>query len=360
MGQLRTDAAQQTPGSQASLIVIVFRDERGGSIMRRRDFIAGLGGAAAAWPLSARAQQRMPVIGYLSVSAADADGLYMTALRQGLNEGGYVEGRNIEILFRYADFQFDRLPSLASDLVRRRVDVIVASGVAPALAAKASTATIPIVFETASDPVAYGLVASLNRPGGNLTGASLQAEAFYAKGVELLHELVRGATSVALLRNPTNPSASGQKTPLESIEDAARTLGLRLVILNASNLDEIEKAFIMAAQERLGGVLLNTDRLFDGHIDQVAALAARYRVPAIFNSREYVQAGGLMSYGGSVTEAHRIVGNYAARILKGEKPADLPVQLSTRIGLALNLKAAKALGLDVPTVILLRADEVIE
>ena len=324
----------------------------------RRKFLATLGGASAAWPLAAYAQQQaMPVVGYLSASVGGGDERLITALRQGLKEGGYVEGQDIKILFRYAENRFDRLPSLASDLVRRRVAVILAIGSAPALAAKAATATIPIVFEAVYDPVAIGLVESLGRPGGNITGASMLAEAYYAKGVELLHELLPQAGSIAVLANPTSPIVN---VGIRETENAVRSLGLRLKILNASNPGEIERAFTMFAEERSGGILVIADRMFSNQRDQLTALAIRYRVPCIYMGREWVQAGGLISYGGNGAEALRIVGNYAARILKGEEPASLPVQLATRIELTINRKTAKALGMEVPTSILLRADEVIE
>jgi putative ABC transport system substrate-binding protein len=325
--------------------------------MRRREFIAGLGGAVA-WPLVARAQQRVPVIGYLSAGAADSDAPNASGLRRGLDEGGYIEGRNVEILFHYANERFDRLPMLASDLVRRRVAMIVASGTNPALTAKTATTMIPIVFETVEDPVAIGLVARFNRPGGNITGTSLMAEAYRAKGVELLHEFLPHAGSIALLINPTNPVNSVASTV--EMADAARALGLRLAIVKASNPGEFEQAFKAVAEEGLGALLDSSDRLFTGHWDQLAALALRYRVPWISRGREAAQAGALMTYGASIIEAHRIVGNYAARILKGEKPADLPVQRATKIELTVNLKTAKALGLEVPSSILVLADEVIE
>jgi putative ABC transport system substrate-binding protein len=323
--------------------------------MRRRDFIAGLG-SAATWPLTARAQ--LPVLGYLSAGTPDGDAPWVTGLRRGLDEGGYTEGRNVEILFRYADERFDRLPMLASDLVRRRVALIVASGTAPALAAKMATTMIPIVFETVDDPVATGLVARFNRPGGNITGTNLMVEAYYAKGVELLHELLPHAGSIAFLINPTNTVPSGAATA--EMADAARARGLRLAILKASNSGEFEQVFKAVAEEGLGALLLSSDRLFAGHYDQLAALALRYGVPWIDRTQQAAQAGALMTYGASIIEAHRIIGNYAARILKGEKPADLPVQRATKIELTVNLKTAKALGLEVPTSILVRADKVIE
>jgi putative ABC transport system substrate-binding protein len=324
--------------------------------MRRREFIALLGGAAA-WPLAAGAQQALPVIGYLSAGVANSDAPQVAGLRRGLNESGYTEGRNVEIVFQYADERFDRLSALAADLVRRRVAVIVASGLASALAAKAATSAIPVVFESQFDPVATGLVTSLNRPGGNVTGASMLVEAYFAKGVELLHELVPQAGSIAELINPTNSASSGG---IAETAAAAQALGLRLTIVKAGNPGEFEQAFKTVAEGRIGALLVNSDRLFAGHFDELAALALRYRVPSIFTRQDATQAGGLMSYGGSLVEAHRIAGNYAARILKGEKPANLPIQRATKIELSVNLKTAKAFGIEVPTSILLRADEVIE
>jgi putative tryptophan/tyrosine transport system substrate-binding protein len=323
--------------------------------VRRRQFIAGLGGAAA-WPIAARAQQpAMPVIGFLSAADADFNGPFLAALKQGLADGGYEQGRNVEILLRYAEYRFNRLPALTAELVRSQVAVIVASGAAPSLAAKAATATIPIVFEISTDPVTNGLVANLNRPGGNVTGVTLMAESFYTKGIEFLHELLPSAKAVALLRNPSNPAVFGLE-----VEDAAQKLGLHLTMLGAVNASGIEKVFGQLARERIDGILVNSDRLFSSQYDRIATLAVRYRVPAIFWERKAVEAGGLLSYGASLTEAHRVVGNYAARILKGDKPGDLPVQRSTRIEMTINLKTAKALGLTVPQSILLSADEVIE
>jgi putative ABC transport system substrate-binding protein len=325
--------------------------------MKRRDFITLLGGAAA-WPLAARAQQPKQMIGYLDAgTAVNEVGPSVTALRRGLGEGGYVEGLNIEILFRHAEYQFDRLPMLASDLVSRRVAVIIAGGAAPALAAKAATSRIPIVFTTAIDPVTVGLVARLDRPGGNMTGTGSLGEAYYSKGFQLLHELVPGASSIGVLTNPANPIDALR---VMEVKSAARALGLRLIVLNARNSEEFEQAFAIVAQERPRALFVNTDATFDGQLDQLVALAARYRVPTVYNLAIAVRLGGLMSYGESGTEALRIAGTYAARILKGEKPGDLPVQLATKIELVVNLKTAKALGLTVPPTLLAIADEVIE
>ena len=281
---------------------------------------------------------------------------FLAALKQGLADGGYELGRNVEILSRYAEYRFDRLPALAAELVSSRVAVIVASGAAPSLAAKAATATIPIVMEVATDPVANGLLTNLNRPGGNITGVTLLAESYYTKGIEFLHELLPSVKAVALLMNPTNPAVLGVK----ETEDTAQRLGLRLATLYAGNASDIDRVFGQLAREQIGGVLVNSDRLFQSQYDRIAALAVRYRSPAIFWERMAVEAGGLLSYGASLAAAHRVVGNYAARILKGDKPGDLPVQRSTRIEMVLNLKTAKALGLEVPLSIRLRADEVIE
>jgi putative tryptophan/tyrosine transport system substrate-binding protein len=333
--------------------------------MKRRDFIAGLGGAVV-WPLAARAQQSKPVIGYLSSGSEVGETPRLIPFRRGLKEGNYVEGRNVEILFRYADNQLDQLRSLAFGLVHRRVAVIITNSGLAAVAAKAATSTIPIVFTGATDPVAAGLVASLNRPGGNITGASRLAEAFFAKGVELLHELLPQAGSITRVAMPTSYYAFSQ--PLQEsfsqaakeAENTARTFGLHLKVLEASNPLEIEQAFASVAQERSSGLLVDSNGNFYDQRDQFVALAARYRVPTIYSWREAVEAGGLMSYGASIDEMLRIAGNYTARILKGDKPADLPVQQSTHFETVLNLKTARTLGLTVPPTLLALADEVIE
>jgi putative ABC transport system substrate-binding protein len=293
--------------------------------LRRREFIATLGGAAA-WPLAALAQvrQRIPVIGYLSAGSAASEGRALTAFREGLGQDGYVEGRNVEILFRYAEFQHDRLPTLTADLVRRGVAVIIATGGAPALAAKEATATIPIVFDTGLDPVAIGFVPRLNRPGRNLTGASYLSDPYFAKGIELMHELMPEAATFSYLMNPTNPV--NHVIQLKEMENSARILGLRLTRLNASNPAEIDQGFSILAQQRTGGVILVQDQFIGAQDGQIIALAARFSVRVMSFSEAFVRAGGLMSYGGSFTESCRIVGNYAARILNGEKPGDLPVQ----------------------------------
>ena len=327
--------------------------------MHRRSFLTLLGGAAAAWPLGAGAQQgALPVIGYLSVARESAIKALTAAFLQGLGEQGYIEGRNIEILYRWAETHYDRLPALAADLVRRRVNVIVTTaGAASAMAAKLATTTIPIVFQMGDDPVEAGLVASFNRPGGNLTGATFISGPLTVKRLELLHEMVPATTQIGYLVNPANPQI---KVRISQSETLARVLGIHLVIQSASTPDEIEAAFITLAGQRIGALLVDDDALFFNQRDQLAALAAEHAVPAIYHSRENVDAGGLMSYGANFAEAYRLAGNYSGRILKGEKPADLPVQQSTRIETVLNLKAAKALGIEVPTATLLRANEVIE
>jgi putative tryptophan/tyrosine transport system substrate-binding protein len=328
--------------------------------MRRREFIAGLGGAAAAWPLALRAQQpAMPVIGYLGAGTLDTERETVAAFHRGLSETGYVEGRNVATEYRWAESHNDRLTGLTSELVRRKVAVIVAvAGGAGALAAKAAAKSIPIVFQVGFDPVAAGLVASLNRPGSNLTGIFVLNAAAVAKRLEQLHELVLAATTIAYLVNPTNPVfAEAEKRELQV---AARTLGLRLLILNASDPSEFEGAFATLVRERAGGLVVSGDLLFFNHTHQLVALAARHAVPAIYGRRDYTVAGGLMSCGPDFYDTARQVGVYTSRILNGEKPADLPVQQSTKVELIINLKTAKALGLTVPQSILLSADEVIE
>ena len=326
--------------------------------MRRRDFIAGLSGAAAVWPLVAQSQQQaLPVIGWLGGEPERGSDRYIGSYRRGLAELGYVEGRNFESLYRFAEQQYDRLPALAADLVRRRVDVIATGGHFPALAAKAATATIPIVFSFGADPVQLGLVASLSRPGGNVTGATFLSEELTAKRFELLREIAPATTSVGFLVNPTTPNAAAQ---IREAENAVRVLGVHLMIQNASNSSQIETAFATFVGQRIGALLVAGDPFFGTQSMQLVALAAHHSVPVIYSDREAVDAGGLMSYGPNVFDAFRLAGTYVGRILKGEKPADLPVQRSTYIDMVLNLKTAKTLGMEVPTATLLRATEVIE
>jgi putative ABC transport system substrate-binding protein len=325
--------------------------------MRRREFITLIGGAAAAWPLAARAQQpAMPVVGFLGTDAPELRERRLLAFRNGLSEAGYDEGRNVTIEFRWAEGQYDRLASLAADLVQRRVSVIVANGPA-AIASKAATTIIPIVFVAGFDPVKLGLVASLSRPGGNVTGVSLLNSELASKRLALLHELIPTATIIALLVNPANPNAESLS---QDTQAAARTLGLELHVLHASSERDFDAAFATLVRERAGALVIGTDGFFVGQSERLAALTVQHAVPAIFQNREFAAAGGLMSYAGSDSDANRLIGIYTGRILKGEKPADLPVQQSTKVELIINLKTAKALGLTVPLIMQMTADEVIE
>jgi len=326
--------------------------------MRRRDFITLFGGTVAALPLAARAQQpAMPVIGFLSNASPDLFAIRLRAFRQGLGEAGYAEGRNVAVEFRWAENQNDRLPALAADLVHRQVAVIVAPGIPSALAAKAATTTIPIVFEVSPDPVGVGLVASLARPGGNLTGVTNLNAELGPKRLELLHELVPTATMIALLVNPTNPT--GVEAFLRGLQPTARALGLHLHIVHASTEHDFDTLFTTLVQLRAGALVIMPDIFFNARREQLATLAVRHAVPAIYQYREFAAAGGLMSYGTSDTEYYGLFGTYAGRILKGDKPADLPVQQVTKVELFINLKTATMLGLTIPFPLLGRA-EVIE
>jgi len=325
--------------------------------MRRREFIALLGGLAA-WPLAARAQQpAMPVIGFLNSGSPGPYGRILAAFRQGLKEAGYVEGQNATIEYRWAHGQYERLPALAAELIHRPVAVLAATSTPAALAAKAATTTVPTVFTTAFNPMELGLVASLSRPGGNITGASQLNVEIGPKRLELVRELIPTATIVGLLVNPTNPVARALSRDLEA---AAPTLGLQLDILHASTERDIDNAFATLVQRRASALVIVADPFFVSQSEQLGALTLRHAVPSIFQYPEFVDAGGLMSYSGSNADSYRWAGNYSGRILKGEKPADLPVQQSTKVELIINLKTAKALGLVVPTTLLARADEVIE
>jgi len=324
--------------------------------LKRRAFITLLGGAAA-WPLAARAQQTaMPVVGFLNGGLPDGYAPMVAAFRQGLNEAGYIEGQNVAIEYRWAGGQYDRVPALAAELVRRQVAVIVANS--PGVqAVKAAITTIPIVFTTASDPVQLGLVTSLNRPGGNVTGVTQLYVEVMPKRLELAHELVPTATIIAALVNPTNPNT---ETILRDLQAAARILGVQLHVLHASTERDLETVFATLAQLRAGALVIGPDAIFNGWAEQLAALTVQHAVPAIFERRAFAAAGGLMSYGGNTEESYRQAGVYTGRILKGEKPDDLPVHQSTKVELIINLKTAKALGIDMPATLLARADEVIE
>ena len=324
--------------------------------MRRRAFITLLGGAAVGWPLTAHAQQpAMALVGLLS--AFQLDDRLISAVREGLKEAGYVEGRNVAIKYRSADGRFDRLPAMAVDLVSDPAAVIVALAPLAVVAAKNATTTIPIVLALGADPVDLGLVSSLNRPGGNVTGVTFFINSLGAKRFELLHELIPGTTVVGFLINPQNPTSTPQ---ISDVQAAARSLGVELRVLNASSEHEIDAAFGSAVQQHVNAVVVGADSVFLSRRDQLVGLAARYALPAIYYVREFAVAGGLISYGASITDAYRLAGRYAGRILNGEKPADLPIQQTVKFELAINLKTAKTLGLTVPPSLLTSADDVIE
>ncbi len=330
-----------------------------GAAMKRRDFITLFGGAAVSWPLGARAQQPgTPVVGFINAASAQGYKRQLAAFLRGLREMGYVDGRNVVVEYRWADGQNDQLPTMAADLVRRQVAVIAATSTPAAVAAKAATATIPIIFETGSDPVRLGLVASLNRPGGNVTGVTQTNLEVAPKRLELLHELLPTARVMALLVNPADPAITG--ATVSDVLAAARTFGLELHILNAQSEGDFEAVFAKFAELRAGGLVIGGGPFFSSYSEQLAALTVRHAVPAIFQYREFAAAGGLLSYGSDAAASYHLAGIYTGRILRGEKPAELPVEQATKVQLYINLKTAKALGLDVPNTLIGRADEVFE
>jgi putative ABC transport system substrate-binding protein len=326
--------------------------------MKRREFIT-LVGSAAAWPLAAHAEQPgMPAIGFLNFASAANYQTQLAAFLKGLAESGYVEGRNVAIEYRWAEHQTDRLPALAADLVHRQVTVIAATSTPAAIAAKAATTTIPVVFETGGDPIQLGLVQSLNRPGGNITGVSQTNVEIVAKRLELMHELLPTVRVFALLVNQANSALAEPVT--KEVQTAARALGVELYVLSASTVDELDAAFTKLIQSQAGGLVIGPDPLYTSESEQLAALATRYAVPAIFENREFAAAGALVSYSGSILEAYRLTGVYTGRVLKGEKPSDLPVLRATKVELYINLKTAKTLGVTVPLPLSGRADELFE
>jgi putative tryptophan/tyrosine transport system substrate-binding protein len=333
--------------------------EESPSTPRRRDLIALLGSAIIGWPFGAAQQGAMPVIGYLSPGSPESDAFRLTGFRQGLNETGYVEGQNVTIEYRWAQGQYDRLPALAADLVRRQVTVIATAGIPPTFAAKAATSTIPIAFLVGVDPVQSSLIDSLNRPGGNMTGVAILSAELAGKRLDLLRELVPTAAVIVLLFNPASPEAT--ETETSDLQGAAHSLGLQLRRVPASTASEIDTAFGTIVELRAGALIVSTDPFFTNQRAQIVALAARHAVPATYAWREYAAAGGLMSYGADIPDSYRLSGIYTGKILKGTKPADLPIQrVAEKIKLVINLKTAKALGLTIPQSLLARADEVIE
>ena len=328
------------------------------SYIVRRKFLVTLGGTVAAWPLSARAQQpAMPVVGFLRSTPATGFAYIVDPFRQGLNDAGFVEGKNVAIEYRWADNQEDRLPGLAADLMRRQVAAIVGAGVPAAQAGKAATTTTPVVFVIGADPVRVGLVASINRPGGNITGVVFSVTPLLAKLLGMLHELVPKASIIAVLRDPNGPNFESQSRDLE---DAARAIGRQILMVNAANERELHAAFAKVVQAGASGLLISSSVFFISQRRQLVTLAARHALPTVYNQREYAEVGGLISYGPSQSDAYRRAGVYVGRILKGEKPGDLPVEFGTKFALVINLATAKAFGVEIPPNLLALADEVIE
>jgi ABC-type uncharacterized transport system substrate-binding protein len=326
--------------------------------MRRRDFIRLVGGATAACPFGARGQQPLPVVGFINAASAKSYERQLAAFLKGLGETGYVVGQNVTIEYRWADGQNDRLPAIVAELVRRQVAVIAATSTPAAIAAKEANTAIPIIFETGSDPIRLGLIPSLNRPGGNVTGVTNLNFEIAPKRLQLLHELVPAASVMALLTNPANPALA--QTATKEVQAAAHTLGLELHVLNAGTEHDIDEAFAKLTQIRAGGLVIGPDTFFNSRIEQLAALTLHHSMPAVYEWREFAVAGGLLSYGSAIADSYRLAGNYIGRVLKGDKPADLPVQQVTRFEMFINLKTAKALGVDVPNTLIGRADELIE
>jgi putative tryptophan/tyrosine transport system substrate-binding protein len=326
--------------------------------MRRREFLLLLGAAAGGWPLAARAQQpTMPVVGFLNVGKSDTNAFLQAAFRGGPSETGYIDGQNVAVEYRWAEGRFDRLPGIAADLVHRQVAVIAATSTPAALVVKATGTTIPIVFETAGDPIKLGLVASLNRPGDNITGVTQLSSELISKRLGLLHDLIPTAKLIGLFVDQADPRTEAQT---QDMQEAARGLGLQIHVLNVSTERDIERAFETLLQVRAGGLLVGTGEFLRRRAEQIVELAMRQRLPAIYQYREFAKAGGLISYGTSLTDSYRQAGVYAGRILKGEKPSDLPVLQATKFELVINLKTAKALGLTIPSGVIAIADEVIE
>jgi putative ABC transport system substrate-binding protein len=325
--------------------------------MRRRDLFTLVGGVAATWPLVARGQQ-LPVVGFINAASAKSYTRQLAAFLEGMREAGYTVGQNVAIEYRWADGKNDQLPAIVADLVRREVTVIAATSTPAAIAAKRANTAIPIIFETGSDPIRLGLIPSLNRPGGNMTGVTNLNFEIAPKRVQLLHELIPSASVVALLTNPANPALA--ETATKEVQAAARALGLELHVLNASVDSDIERAFANLTEIRAGGLVIGPDTFFNSRIEQLAALALHHLVPTIYEWREFAVAGGLVSYGPAIADSYRLAGNYVGRVLKGDKPADLPVQQVTRFEMFINLKTAKALGVSVPNTLAGRADELIE